>query len=179
MTTINWRERLLPVAIALTLGMTGLLALAFPVGSSAQVTEPPRLVQPEDRATLPDFGPTLNWANPAGTTQYQLQVTPAQNDGPGINLIIEGNGQSFSVPPPPRWYGLMPAMNYSWRARASDSAAAIDEGDASWGPWSDPRTFRTPAVSASSVTLANPSNGVAVTSVTPTLSWTEANGSIF
>ena len=97
------------------LAVLGILAfgLARPPAVAAAITEAPQLSAPADGATLATFGPTSQWSNPGGVTQYQFQVTPINNDGPGVNLIIGSPGVSFLIPAPPDWYGLLPDMTYA------------------------------------------------------------------
>lgn len=161
------------VALVFVLGF----ALARP--AAATITEPPQLVAPLNGDLLFGFAPTLQWNNPSGTTQYHLQVTPANGDGPGVDLIIGSADTSFSVPPPPNWYGLLPDMSYQWRVRASDAAVSLSAEDSRWGPWSEAWSFRTPIVSTNSIVLVSPSNGALVNSPTPTLSWSNKDAAVF
>ena len=56
--------------------------------SATAVLSAPELRSPANGTVLPGIGPvTLSWNNPAGATQYQVQLTPYKDDGPGINLI--------------------------------------------------------------------------------------------
>ena len=154
-----------------------LKAASLPSASPA-LTEAPTLVFPLEGAALGDFGAGLLWTNPAGTTQNQLQVTPANNDGPGVNLIFNAD-TSYFIPPPPEWYGLLPDMTYTWRVRATDKATAVDESSPEWGPWSPERTFHTPTASASTLTLTSPPEGAVATSARPILQWSETHSRVF
>ncbi len=168
------------LAMAALTGLAVLVTVASPPQPiAAAITEAPRLATPADKAVLTNFGPVLTWTNPPGTTQYQLQVIPAQNDGPGVNLILGDAGVTFTIPAPPNWYGLLPGMSYTWRVRTTDAAVSVPEGDSSWGPWSEAWSFTTPAASSSSINPASPASGTPVTTLTPVLAWTEANGGIF
>ncbi|MEK7217234.1 MAG: endo-1,4-beta-xylanase [Chloroflexota bacterium] len=121
----------------------------------------------------------LTWSNPTGTTQYHLQVIPASNDGPGVDLHVGSPDTSFQIPPPPQWYGLLPDMSYTWRMRVSDASAFVDLNDASWSSWAE-RTFRTPAVSSatiSSVVSPPPQSSSAI--FTPTLQWANSRTDVF
>src|SRR5438552_15139400 len=100
--------RIICAATLLTLAGMLLAARAWSPSAEATLSDPPQTVSPPDGASISTLGPTLEWSNPAGTTQYQLQVVPANNDGPGINLIRGGSEGSFAVPAPPQWYGLLP-----------------------------------------------------------------------
>lgn len=169
-------------ALLLLLGSVVTVMLSLNPGqpgtAAAAIAQPPQLNSPADGATLSNFGPTLRWSNPSGATQYQLQVTPANNDGPGVNLI--GNAvTSFDIPAPPNWYGLLPGMSYTWKVRATDATVAVGESDSGWGPWSDEWTFRTPKTTSASITLVSPVNGSQVTGPNPVLAWSNIDPSIF
>jgi micrococcal nuclease len=165
--------------------MRKLLALAVlsawfvvqPIGIALSQPAAPTAIQPPNGAQLDTFAPTLMWAHaPAATvTQTHLQVTPANGDGPGIDLVLGSADTSFAIPAPPAWYGLLPGMTYTWRVRASDAPDAVDLTDASWGEWSAPSSFRTPALDASTINLTTPPPGAAVTTATPTLIWTDSH----
>ena len=106
---------------------------AAATATPAETSPPPAptLAGPADGAALPSFGPTLTWANPAGTTQYHLQVIPANNDGPGVDVHIGSAGTSFPIPAPPQWYGLLPDITYTWQVRVSDASTFIALDDPS------------------------------------------------
>ncbi|MSQ15434.1 MAG: hypothetical protein EXR50_06180 [Dehalococcoidia bacterium] len=156
-------------------GLVFALAL-IPVIARASSSGQPAPLAPEDGAILRSFSVTLQWDLPTGTTQYQLYVVPA--DGPAMNLIRNAES-GFTIPSPPQWYGLLPDMTYTWKLRASSATASTGADDASWGPWSEGRTFRTPKVSSQSIKLIAPSNGSPVAEVTPTLSWSSTDSSIW
>jgi len=154
-----------------------LLALGFLTAATAdvplvraQIGAAPELMAPAAGVRLSGYAPDLQWHNPAGASQYQLQVTPLSGDGPALNLIRNA-AEHFLLPPPPQWYGLLPDMTYTWRVRATDSTTAAPETDPSWSPWSNTRSFRTPVALSSALSLASPSDNSAVASLTPTLAW--------
>lgn len=138
----------------------------------------PTLTSPEDGATLETLGPTLTWSNPGGATQYHIQVIPSGNDGPGIDLQLGAIGDSYTVPPPPRWYGLLPDMTYTWQVRVSDAPTTVPDTDASWGPWSE-RKFRTPKAVSDTIAPATPTTGEVVLTKNPVLQWVNSNREIF
>lgn len=152
------------------------VSAAIPV--SAAVSQSPRLSAPQSGATLSNFNPDLRWALPPETTQYEIMVLPFGNDGPGIDLIANA-ATSFAIPPPPDWFVLLPDMTYSWKVRASDAAHSIGTDDPSWGPWSDVRTFRTPALVAAALTAVDPQPGGSVVGFQPTLIWETADPNIW
>src|SRR5438552_12825427 len=84
----------------------------FTAPVSGAISAAPTLTGPENGALLPDFGPTLSWGNPGGATQTHIQVLPANNDGPGIDVHVGCICISYNIPPPPQWYGLLPDMTY-------------------------------------------------------------------
>ena len=165
-------------AIALT-AVTALGAwLATPLTAAAAMTQAPTLSTPANGSTLTSFSPALTWQLPIATTQVQLQVAPFNNDGPGVNVIVDATA-SFTIPAPPDWYGLLPDMGYTWRVRATDATIAVIESDPSWGPWSAESTFRTPKVAIGTVAPYDPANGKSVTSHNPVLSWSSSTASIY
>ncbi|MCX6023235.1 MAG: hypothetical protein NTZ05_16220 [Chloroflexi bacterium] len=134
---------------------------------------------PPDGTRLGSMGAvTLQWDLPAGATQYQLQVTPANGDGPGVNLIRNAESQ-FVIPAPPTWYILLPGMTYTWRVRVTDARGSVGEGDPSWSPWSPSWRFTTPPPTIDTISPTQPALGATATSQNPTLVWTDANPGIF
>ena len=148
-------------------------ATPTPTGMSA-----PTLTGPAEGAILTSFGPALTWTNPPGATQYHLQVIPANNDGPGVDVHIGSPAGSFQVPPPPQWYGLLPNMTYTWRGRVSDASSFVDLTDTSWSLWTE-RRFRTPTVSSTTISSVSPANDAVVTLATPTLQWANSRSDVF
>lgn len=130
---------------------------------------------------LVTLGTTLNWTNPTGATQIQVQVTPANNDGPGINVIREA-ATAFTIPEPVFGAGpylMLPNMTYSWRVRASAAPAAIDEGSPWWGPWSPSSSFRTRAVSGNTIRAVAPAVGSTAAPRVPAITWTNSDTGVF
>lgn len=154
---------------------------SFSVASQGAPTSPqPQL--PLDGSTMPNLGPTqLSWNNPAGTVQFHIQVLPLNNDGPAIDLIIGDpdmvRSQSFTVLPPVMGQGnyiILPGSTYNWRVRTTTLSGSIGVNDASWGPWSDIRTYKTPRPSAASIQVMAPSPECAAT-----VCWKDSNTSNF
>lgn len=54
----------------------------------AVTTPGPSLLGPANNERLATMGTTLRWSSPLGATQYQLQVSPFNNDGPGLDLLV-------------------------------------------------------------------------------------------
>ena len=159
--------------ILFSAGLLMLQSSQAPVAESA--LSAPTLTSPPNGATLSTMGPTLEWINPPGTTQYHFMVVPASNDGPGVDLHLGAPDTSFSLPPPPTWYGMLPDMTYTWKVRVSDSKSFIDLNDPAWGPWSQAFAFHTPAASGDTILLRSPADGVTVVGFTPTLIWDDTN----
>ena len=153
-------------------------ATPAPTASPEPSLGQPGLASPPNGSALGDFNPTLSWTLPQGATQYHLVVTPANNDGPGISII--GNAvSSFSIPPPPQWYGLLPDMGYTWMVRVTDASVSVGVGDPSWGPWSEAASFHTPKVSSGAISEVAPAEGTTVDTLTPTLQWRNSNPNLF
>ncbi len=143
----------------------------------------PVLLTPPDGTKLIGMGTTLTWVNPTGTTQYQIQVRPFNDDGPGINLIRNVES-SYTVEPPDFGssdpdYVMLPDITYTWRVRTTTSTAPSESlSEADWTEWSS-RTFETGNVSSSTTDLESPTGGMPVTSLRPTLIWSNSNEEVF
>lgn len=148
------------------------------VAPTAAAPAAPTNLVPPNNTTLTNFSPMLRWALPPDGVQYQLTVTPANNDGPAINVIRNAES-TYTVPAPPAWYGLLPDMTYAWKVRATNANTPVSENDPSWGPWSVEHRFRTPAVAASSITLASPGNDAIILGLAPQLRWTDSNHNVW
>lgn len=136
------------------------------------------IVSPTDKTTLTTFGPNLQWTNPPEARQVQLQVIPALNDGPGVDLVFGSPITSFQIPAPPNWYGLLPDMTYTWRIRSTPAEVFVPAEHPSWTPWST-ATFRTGPIDSTIVSAASPAPGATVSSVTPTLTWASSRPDVF
>ena len=119
---------------------------------------------------LPAMTTTLGWALPPGAQQYHLQVVPAYGDGPGIDRIAAAE-TSFTLPPPPVWYGLLPDMGYNWRIRFSTDGAT-------WSDWSPGEAFRTPVRTSAGIRAVEPTGGTTDVT-TPTLAWVDSSSDVF
>ena len=144
---------------------------------------PPTLNDPAAGAQLSSLGATLAWSNPPGTTQYQIQISPYNNDGPGTNLIRIAES-SYTVRPPAFGtsdanYVMLPGMTYTWRVRATSKETFAEENDPEWGPWSDARTFRTALRDSSRIALFSPTNGATVTTVPRAIQWGNGDTDVF
>lgn len=146
-------------------------ASPVPQGPTVQLNLPPA------GSTLPGLGTELKWTNPASTRYVHLQLIPANNDGPGLDLVF-GAVSGFAVPAPPAWYGLLPDMTYSWRVRISTALLEPALGSSAWGPWVQ-TNFRTPAIAASVVTGVSPAEGSTVASRTPAVAWASSRNDLF
>lgn len=156
-----------------------LVALGGDATPSSAALPAPTLTSPASDTRLTDFSVILAWQLPVGTTQYHSQVVPAQNDGPGVDLI-RSTASSFTIPAPPAWYGLLPDMTYSWRVRASDKPTFAPSDDPSWGPWSTAWTFRTPVVSSEGATAVSPAQGTRLATPDPVaLTWHHPKSALF
>ncbi|MEK7217069.1 MAG: hypothetical protein AAB289_15905, partial [Chloroflexota bacterium] len=163
------------ILAVLTLLMVGLSAPSPAFSRS----EPPSLQSPGNGVQVATFGPTLAWALPESVvTQLHLQVTPANNDGPGLDLILSPAPAQLALPAPPAWFGLLPDMGYTWRVRVSDATTAAGVDDPSWSDWSESWVFRTPSLSGSSIGGVSPQIGAVAGSLQPSIVWsdTEPNG---
>lgn len=153
------------------------VSLVVPVASVSNGLPAPELVAPIEDAVLDRMGVALEWKLPPKTTQVHVQVMPANNDGPAIDLLL-GPESLLRVPEPPEWYGLLPDMTYTWRVRVSDGASPGTRDEVPWSPWVQ-RRFRTPAVSGATVRLAHPRAGAIVATRTPSLQWSSDRSDVF
>ena len=148
----------------------------------AAITTAPLLVAPANGVSFVTFSKVvLVWSLPDGATQYQIQVAPANNDGPGANEIRNAD-VTYELPLPVLGAGpyvMLPGMTYTWRVRATDATTGISESDPSWGPWSDMWGFKTPPPTADTITAVAPANGETGVSRTPTLTWADTAQGIF
>lgn len=166
-------QRVLLGVLLLTLAVLG----SAP-GPAQAAPAAPTITGPRNGLILTTFAPTLSWTNPPGVTQYQLQVRPFRDDGPALDLHLGVVSNTFTLPPPPQWYGLLPDVTYTWRVRVSDSPAFADLADRSWSPWAG-GAFRTPAVYADTLSPLSPMVDEMVTTRTPTLLWANTRSDVF
>lgn len=154
-------------------------AVAGPSAPPAVAALPdPIVVGPVNGEVATDWRPVLRWRNPTGATQYQVQLVPFQGDGPGADLQFGAIASSFTVPPPPEWYGLLPDMAYTWRVRVSDAAGFAGPDDPSWTGWVG-GSFRTPKVTSETITALTPADGGTAGTLTPVLQWANSVPQVF
>lgn len=140
---------------------------------------------PADMVSLPaarmvGLGVDLSWTLPAGATQVHLQLIPANNDGPGVNVIVDATN-GFSVPEPKPGEGpyvMLPGMGYTWRVRTSRATVSISDTDASWGPWTT-GTFRTPAPNSGTIRAVAPADGGTAAAGPVLLQWANSAPNVF
>ncbi|MBI2017808.1 hypothetical protein HYS92_02050, partial [Candidatus Daviesbacteria bacterium] len=144
----------------------------------------PTLLKPAPGVTTGGLGVSLEFKPVASTQQFQFQVTPYNNDGPGINLIIGAKETVqkgiFNIPAPELGVGnytMLPGMSYTWRVRTTSVTGSVGENDSVWGHWSEERTFRTPTPSSETLRLPTRSS-LASLPETPFV-WADANKSNF
>jgi subtilisin family serine protease len=141
---------------------------------------PPLLAAPAAGGVLPGLGATLAWTNPPGATQYQIQVIPANNDGPGLNLIRNAES-SFVLQPPVLGAGpyvMLPGMTYTWRVRAATATISLSETDAGWSPWSE-GVFKTPVRTSAGISAVSPLAGATITAGAQPLRWANTDADVF
>lgn len=198
--TYYWAVRVASGTTDLVPGTGGPGAVSGPQGSwsapgkfsvlaaSSSVNKSPELLLPTNNTITANLGPILlRWNNPPGTVQFNLEVSPAGGDGPGINLIISDAGlvaaASYTVQPPKFGTGnyvILPGATYNWLVRSSASSdPKLSLTDLSWGPFSEVRTFKTPRPESGTIQLLNPINGVVVASKKPTLAWKDTDPQMF
>ncbi len=120
-------------------------------------SDAPVLLEPADGTVLQGSGGKLRWQLPPGATQLHLQVTPANNDGPGINLIMNA-GSEYTISQPVMGEGnyvMLRGMTYTWRVRTTNASYAVSEKDPSWGGWGE-RKFKTAPPDSRTITKIVP-----------------------
>ncbi|MCX6020551.1 MAG: S8 family peptidase [Chloroflexi bacterium] len=135
---------------------------------------------PAEGAVLADLAPELRWRLPVGATQYQVQIIPANQDGPGLNLIRNAES-ALDVPAPVTGQGnyiMLPGMGYTWRVRSTALAQPMGENTPGWGPWQS-RSFRTPGPTSATITPVSPAPGALVADPRPSLTWANSNPAIY
>ena len=149
------------------------------------ITDPgPMLTQPPP-GDASSMGPLLQWTQPPGTTWFQVQVIPFNEDGPGINLVIGDGalvqaaqyqvlGPNFGSADPN--YVMLPGMTYLWRVRTS--TVLTNPTAADWSAWAA-SSFKTPLASSSTITRVAPPFFGEVRTLTPTLTWANSNAAVF
>ena len=140
----------------------------------------PTPVGPADGVVSVDMAPLLQWTNPTGTTQYHIKLIPANNDGPGINLIRNVD-TSYQVQAPVFGVGnyvMLPGMTYTWQVRTTQATTAVGENDPGWSAWAS-GTFKTAPPSSAGIRLVSPAEGSTTESLTPTLTWDNTERNVF
>ncbi|MBI4498706.1 MAG: hypothetical protein HY689_12500 [Chloroflexi bacterium] len=175
-----------PTATATATPGSGSAATPTPTVTTTPTAAPtisatPVLLGPSAGTVLPTLSVSLSWSNPVGATQYHLQVLPANNDGPALNLI-RNTETGFVLPAPVLGQGpyiLLPGMTYTWRVRATSKGTFAPESDPAWGPWSRVMGFTTPAPSSSGILALDPPNGAIVSTTPQDLRWADSAPGIF
>lgn len=146
----------------------------------------PRPLTPATGTALTTLGATVAWQNPPGTAQFQLQVFPANGDGPGIDVIVGDDAQvrtaAYTIRAPVLGQGpylMLPSMTYSWRVRTSAATGPLTASDPSWGPWGPISTFRTPVRMANDIVPVTPEDGQRIIAPTTAITWRYATPDVF
>jgi len=158
--------------------MTGLFALTVKLPT-------PTVLSPAGRILVPNLAPLLRWQNPAGVTQYHIQIIPANNDGPGIDLLIGDQAlvalASYQIKLPQIGVGnyvMLPGLSYTWKVRTSSEPKALGVNDPGWSDFVS-GSFQTQLPVSWSISPVSPSVDGAVDTLTPTLTWSNSFNHIF
>ncbi len=145
----------------------------------------PTLVGPSDGQTILNLAPLLVWINPPSTTQYHLQVTPHNNDGPGIDLYIGDPALvrqgSYEIKAPKLGKGnylLLPWMTYAWKVRTASITRSLQTSDIGWSSFAV-GTFRTPEPDSGAITPVSPLPDGKVDTLTPKITWDNTQDWVF
>lgn len=147
--------------------------------------QPMAILQPAKGQVLNDLNIPLQFQPDGHSRWVQIQLVPANYDGPGANLLIGdpkimASGQ-FKIDAPDmvakKSFLALPGMSYTWRVRVSDAASAPDVNqDQGWSSWAE-TTFKTPATS--SLTFTPVGNGDKTDKLRYPITWTNSNKQIF
>lgn len=136
---------------------------------------------PPAGAQLPRPETSLSWINPPNTTQYHLQMIPANDDGPGVN-VVRNPESSLTLSQPVLGQGpyvLLPDMTYRWSVRTASASTPLGDDSPVWRPWSETRTFRTPVRDSSRIRPVAPTAGSVTSSASQTLQWSNEDADVF
>lgn len=142
--------------------------------ASAQV----RLVAPSNGSIAAAIAPVLSWIPPAGATHFEMVITPVGNEA-GTVRFVNKIDSSYPIPGPPAWYGMLPDTQYQWKVRVNNAPGPVPADHASWGPWSETFSFRTPIPPSEIILAVSPSPGTRVANATPTLTWKNPSEDVF
>jgi len=149
-----WRVRAMN-----SLGEPGPWSKAYSFSIDSTPPPLPTLKKPADNSGTTDTTPKLQWNKAKGASEYQLQVSPAEDFGTTlVDVPVAKNKYALSAAEA-LGYGT-----YYWRVRATDAAG--NQSD-----WSATYSF--------SVTiLKSPVNESFTTNRTPTLQWNKVKGAL-
>lgn len=137
-----------------------------------------RPISPANGTLTAGVAPTLTWLAPPGATHYQLVITQAGQSQPIIRFV-DRISDSYTIPAPPQWFGMLPGTTYQWSVRVNNAPGPVPDNHPSWGPWSEVYSFRTPVPPSSLLGPAYPPHGAVVSTVTPRLQWGDPTPGVF
>lgn len=137
------------------------------------------LVAPANGAISSSLTPTLTWSPPTGSTYFEMVIIPGNNPAQAVRFVQKIDTNSYSIPGPPYWYGMLPDTSYSWRVRVNNASVPLPEEHSSWGPWSETWSFRTPTPPSNLIGVVAPQQNARVSGATPTLTWANADNQVF
>jgi hypothetical protein len=131
----------------------------------------PALLSPAPKALLPFLNPTLTWQAVPSATRYDIWIDKGTSDSKVYEVALTGT--TVTVPA-----GILePGIAYWWSVIAGTPDAWSKTGD-TWN-WSLDRQF---TINLSAVidvlppVLIAPADGIALTTLTPTLQWSSVQG---
>ncbi|GEM_PF-5671272 len=184
MSSINNGERYGPVT---------LWQLNHRLAGAPAIYYPPTLLNPANGITLGGLAAALKFDPSEMTKQYQIQIVPFNDDGPGVNLIIGDSQQvkaaEFNVAAPQMGEGpyvMLPDLSYTWKVRRTSADKPVGENDPVWSDWSEERKFHTAAASSDGITpvrvgevRVQQGSDIRVNQINPAIQWADANPNIF
>lgn len=142
-----------PLSMLLLVVALAAMVVALPERVAA-APAPPTLLSPVDGSAVSTLRPTVSWAAATGATKYSADI--ADNANMWGVIFSSGFQNILSFTPPA---DLSTNKLYYWRVKALDSSSASSES-AVWRCWMP-------------LTLVSPANGASVSSLTPTLDWSD------
>lgn len=146
--------------------------------------EAPKIIEPYAGRTLESLANRVKFQPLPGAKWAHWQVIPANNDGPGVNLLIGDSTMiqkgEFNVPAPVLGQGpyiMLPGQGYTERVRTSDKDKPDVNRDEDWSGWAVD-TFRTPPPTSATIEPVT-ANGTKMPVLNPVIQWKDNNKEMF
>ena len=125
----------------------------------------PVIISPSDGATGISTHPTLVWAQVAGASSYQVQLSSDRQFRTIVLEMTDVRETSVGLS------SLTPKSDYYWRVRGADSTGGLSDWSVEW-------SFTTGSGRLGSPVLLFPSDGATGISTVPIISWSPTPGAM-